>query len=340
MCDPGKKGTLGNRAFPSFSFCSDAALPPAPLAPTLIPEDAASGNAAAGSAEVPPDEADMGATSEVLLPPPGYGAASSSVFLRWDCPPLPPAGHAPVEFQVQQSAKWALGWVDSTLTTVASAGAAPASASSTAQPRACVSGLQPATVYTFRVRSRNSNGWGPWSAKSEEFATTAAVVAPPPAPTAAASQQQQQPAAPPAPPVEPPPAPTTLTQAAMDAAATGNLTALRAIYDAPAAAQPESAEATASAAEAPAEPSPAADAAGSTTATSASEESAQLLPHQGNDLLRVIDPTHWRTVLHFAAHSGHAAVVNWAVTMGAQLEARDRVGATPLLLAVVGGEKA
>ena len=41
---------------------------------------------------------------------------------------------------------------------------------------ACIDTLTPATAYTFRVRARNQNGWGQYSAKSEEISTTAAAV--------------------------------------------------------------------------------------------------------------------------------------------------------------------
>jgi ankyrin repeat protein len=50
-------------------------------------------------------------------------------------------------------------------------------APATAHSYACVVGLQPSTVYSLRVRARNANGWGPWSARSDDICTAAAAPA-------------------------------------------------------------------------------------------------------------------------------------------------------------------
>lgn len=275
------------------------------------------------------------------LPHPCHGATHHRVFIRWEEPHVPPCGLPVHEYQVQAAVKpmsvmFAPSWKDATLvgvtggngtkattaassddTTDAPSTAAPAAgevtSSSTPYPFACVTGLQPSTTYNFRVRARNGNGWGQWSGVSKDMATEvdktpAAAPATPAKPSGDAAGDATAattPAPPPAPPqpvipvIEP-----TLSARAVECANTGDVEGLQAAAD------------------------------------------------DGDDVSGV-DVT-FRSVVHHAANHGHVEVARWALSREAVannntsepstvtsssgiIDARDRVGATPLLLAVVGG---
>jgi ankyrin repeat protein len=57
-----------------------------------------------------------------------------------------------------------------------------------------------------------------------------------------------------------------------------------------------------------------------------------LLQHMGTQALRETD-NKGRTALHWAAHSGHEAVVTFLVEMGAHVNSRDAFDTTPLMWA-------
>ena len=261
-------------------FANNAALPLAPSAPVVLTAAAASaaraGADAAGAGGDPVD-------SPAALPPPGHGVAHNAVFLHWETPPLPPAGQALAEFQVQHSAKWTIGWVDAAIATAppadAPAGSSSAGSSvSTAHCAACIVGLAPATTYAFRARARNANGWGPWSAKSDDVVT---APAPPPAAAVAAASAASAASASASHAHARgggagPSGPTTLPSAAVEAASAGDIDALAGLAAAAAAASSASGAAEGGASGAPSSPA----------------------------LLRMVDDVHWRSVLHYACASG------------------------------------
>ena len=151
-----------------------AVSPPtaAPGAPSLLSAD---------------DAAELGA--EATLPAPAYGRERDCVFLRW-AQAEGGAGCPSLDYGLQWAPRGGLlslsqAWRDAALAVLqegageSSEGAAGTVTSVTATPHpfACVQGLPPASPVNFRVRVRNANGWGPWSARSEEIVTAEAGAA-------------------------------------------------------------------------------------------------------------------------------------------------------------------
>jgi len=326
----------------------------------------------------------------VHLPPPAGGVTPTSVYVQWDPPSYPPLGRPALEYSLQYASRWSLGWADATLAEVdetaaagvgdgeGAGGAADPAASvracaSTAHLSACITGLQPGTTYSVRVRARNANGWGPFASlgKGEEVATAPAPAAPAPATpagkgAAAASSSSSSsavaafshvggtstidllglaslpPAAPPAPaPAPPPPAAAPepprlyrLPRWVAAAAASGGIAPLQAYLEG--AANDPHAESRDEALDGPI---PDEEGAGEWEGDGGERPSqADMLLACGVDAVPSASPAGAaRTALHLASSGGHGSAVAWLLSHGASVDPRDAVGATPLLLAVVAG---
>ena len=271
------------------------------------------------------------------LPSPGFGVTPSAMFVHWEQPPPPRGGRPALEWALQAAPRrWGgvLGnWVDATLSVVPypyTPTVPPLLLLSTKKTYAAVSGLAPGSAYAVRVRARNVNGWGPWGPRCDVDITTAAAPAPgadtasPAAATATGPAAAAAAAVVPAAPAAPPP----LSQAAIDAAAAGDVPALA-----------EMALAAAAAA------AGAADEAEPATGDGSAAAPSQLPPLP---LLHARAEGSGRTVLHIAAAAGAVAVVRWALDPSstspsiepAVVDAGDEAGVTPLQLAVTGGHLA
>lgn len=416
------------------------APPPAPAsAPELLTAELSSSIAAdersAADLEGDDGDHDHGEASSstgahpASLPPPGCGATSTSVFLTWEAlTGLPEGARRVGEYSLQACSKplgggsglssavgggWS-AWRDVQLAAPVrdqdgTDGAGDEPVPSTAATYACVVGLSPGTIFSFRLRARNTNGWGAFGPKSHEVATlpapssggdgTAGVslvsddsasspaasasapslqtpnkrrawmeaAAAAAAETAASSaggedadgngedEEEVGEGAPPAAaapstPAPPKPAEPVLPQAAIEAAERGDVGALETLL-----------AAMGTGVHAPT--APAADGAAATEFGAGAVTGPQ-------ESLVARDATHGRSLLHVAAMTGKVAVIHWILGVSSQpaappaaaaatagpsdapapavtpapvprlpisLESEDRLGATPLLLAVLGG---
>ena len=253
----------------------------------------------------------------------------------------------------------------------------------TSRTYACVSGLAPATSYSFRVRAKNGNGWGVWGAGSDPVTTSAAPLAGVVVTTLAVPATVSAADSAAAPTTDVPstvavtsvdsavnvaaastaPAPVYLPVKAIEAAAADDVEALEAALAAlltPAAssAPPSSSsgvgeggdEVTAAGTGATASPAAVAD----STSASFSLDPLTLVdaPSAPNAAAsaaasrKSVGPpqSKGRTLLHVAASANALAVLKYllgrAGGRAAIIDARDAVGATPLLLAVVSGHMA
>jgi len=116
------------------------------------------------------------------LPPPGWGKEGDRVYVRWAHAQSglgsPPTTEYALQFAASRSSLMSLGvtWKDCIIYEGASS--SPTVSSTTSRTHACLGGLLPGTGYVFRVRGRNANGWGSWTGKSDEIITAGSVSIP------------------------------------------------------------------------------------------------------------------------------------------------------------------
>ncbi len=305
------------------------AVPPPPSAPVPMTAEEVASSKQADATETPAGEGGEGAapaaTAATAAAATAAPTAHDRAWLRWEAPHQPPAGLPVLAYSVQAAPKWGMsGFKDVQLLLSASSSptaAAPAedgapaaesgesasaaagtgagTAATTSLASACVVGLSPATTYTFRVRARNANGWGQFGAASKEVSTLAA-----PGSDASSSSSSGSASTP------------AKQPGAGGGDADGGADRTPGPPPAPAFTPTLSARAAECAAKG--------DVEGLTAAADA-----------GEDVTGVDAGA--RTVLHHGASGGHVEVCRWALARDIAVDVRDRIGATPLLLAVVNG---
>ena len=281
---------------------ASALAPPSapPSAPSLLSAD---------------DAAELGA--DALLPPPGYGRAGDRVYVRWAQAEGGP-GCPCTEYGLQWAPRGGMlslsqAWKDAAL---AEGGSSSSSSAATAHTFACLTALPPATHINLRVRARNSNGWGPWSHKSEDLLTAEAAAS----------------------------APAGAAAAGAAAVPSANVAAGEGEASSPSAASAASAPPTAP----PAPAGPPLDVALIDAVLAGDTEALVQLTQPPASLaaLAGLDTANSRTLVHHAASSGQLGSLVWLLSQeggglpGSVLEARDSLGATPMLLAVAAGSLA
>ena len=254
------------------------------------------------------------------LPLPAFGTTPDRIFIQWEAPHQPPAGLPTTEYQVQSAPKWGIGgWKEAVLAAVVipSTGSTTAttdekSGSTTPYTYACITGLNPSTAYTFRVRAKNANGWGSYCNGSKDISTLADNA------SSSSSSKSSSSAA--------------NVTSSTDDSNTSNTTVV-----------------------APAPPPVPTLSARAVEAVNKNDTALLSSIAEENEDITGFD-TNGRTLLHHASNNGNIDTVKWIVNRiiatqsngssdnpatvtvpSSIIDARDRVGASAFLLAVVGG---